>query len=81
MKRFNIDVLNAIILLYLIFVVLLWLLDNKLIENIPIMGTNNNEISNIDIFDKRNEFSSVVFTYTQGRYIKGIFFFLIIFCV
>ena len=75
MKRFNIDVLNAIILLYLIFVVLLWLLDNKLIENIPIMGTNNNEISNIDIFDKRNEFSSVVFTYTQGRYIKGIFFF------
>lgn len=46
-KRFTIDAVNAIILLYLMFIRESLLLGIKVIANIPKIGISNNDVSNI----------------------------------
>jgi len=62
-KRLTVDAVNAITLLFLIFATELLSLGIKVIVNIPNIGINNNDISNIYRYLMYNEFSSFTLTY------------------
>lgn len=63
MKRLTVDVVNAITLLFLMFAAELLSLGIKVMVNIPKIGINNNDISNIYRYLMYNEFSSFILTY------------------